>query len=146
MSQIRTWARLVSYSYYLDSKHYVTELMNQIFAFTHFNLCQVQEQLLCHPLISVYITFKYHCSISNQTIKSNLFMFFYTKPIDTDYLDLIFLAVLATIIAASLLCTYLDRRYNEEGTLHYYKEAVKDKSIKFSAYLNVAYLKLITFF
>lgn len=36
--------------------------------------------------------------------------------------------VLAAIIAATTICTYIDRQNNTEGTLNYYKETVNDKS------------------
>lgn len=60
----------------------------------------------------------------------------HTHTINTDYLDIIFLVVLATIIATTTVCTYVDRRYNTEGTLNYYKEAANDKSMEFPAFIH----------
>ncbi|XP_063698274.1 nose resistant to fluoxetine protein 6-like [Culicoides brevitarsis] len=54
------------------------------------------------------------------------------KESKTDYLDVIFLMFLGAIVAMSAICTYADRRNNDEGTLNYYKEAINDKTLKWN--------------
>uniref|UniRef100_A0A336LPF5 CSON008452 protein n=1 Tax=Culicoides sonorensis TaxID=179676 RepID=A0A336LPF5_CULSO len=50
----------------------------------------------------------------------------------TDYLDVIFLVILGMLVAATAICSYVDRQNNTQGTLNYYKEPVNDKTLKWN--------------
>lgn len=82
-----------------------------------------------HRFISVNFQFRLIYRLYPILQLKRLFLYF--PHYNTDYLDIIFLVILATVIAATTICTYVDRRYNTEGTLNYYKETANDKSMEF---------------
>lgn len=82
-------------------------------------------------IMSTVYFWSYSISTSLYPILQLKQLFLYFPHYNTDYLDIIFLVILATVIAATAICTYVDRRYNTEGTLNYYKETANDKSMEF---------------
>lgn len=115
----------------------INKCMN-LYLITKYNLKGYSEPILCETnfhkdtdpgkLNAMYMK---HADIMTIITHISFFCCIYL-----DYLDLTFLAVIFAIVAVTLIFTFVDRRFNPEGTLSYYKQPVDDKG-QYTSYVTL---------